>query len=258
MNIIITESQYNDLFEVHTLMESIFEVESLSEFKSELKKLVRKLLIMGVAAASIGGIISNYCDKNGTPPAVKNEVMSELYKEWMPDMDYQSLLRKYSWKLVDDKTVATVYNAVPAQCNKDFGVTANMFHLNLNDVLSHRIIAMERTFMKSLGLKYGDLVKIEGTDGYDGIWQIQDTMNKRFAGQHKIDILVPENIKNGMWNNVKIYKLTNPQLESEYKSQMAPPVSKAESIKQMNQKRAEWKKAKMNKKAKINKKAKKK
>jgi hypothetical protein len=253
MNIIITESQYNDLFEVQMLMESIFEVESLSEFKSELKKLVRKLLLMGVAAASIGGIISNYCDKNGTPPVVKKEVMSDLYKEWMPDFNYGSMLEKYSWKLVDSKTTATVYNAVPAQCNGDFGVTANMFRLNLNDVLSHRIIAMERTFMKKLGINYGDLVKIEGTDGYDGIWQVQDTMNKRFAGQHKIDILVPENVKKGMWDNVRIYKLTNPQLASELKSKMAPPVSKAESIKQMKQKRAEWKKAKMNKKSNKNK-----
>lgn len=248
MNILITESQYNDLFEVNVLMESIFEADSLSEFKDELKKLVRKLLLMGVAAASITGIISNYCDKKGTPPAIKNEVISELQKEWMPNNDYQSLLRQYCWKLVDDKTIATVYNAVPAQCNGDFGVTANMFRLNLNDVLSHRIIAMERTFMKKLGIKYGDLVKIEGTDGYDGVWQVQDTMNKRFEGQHKIDILVPENVKKGMWNNVKIYKLATPQLASEFKSKMAPPVSKSESIKLMKQKKAEWEKAKLNKK----------
>ena len=30
-------------------------------------------------------------------------------------------------------------------------------------------------------------------------------MNKRFAGQHEIDILVPEHIRHGKWSDVKIY-----------------------------------------------------
>lgn len=108
------------------------------------------------------------------------------------------------WKLVSDDTLATVYNAVPAQCNKDVVHTASMFKLNLADVLSQRVIAMERTFMAELGLKYGDVVYVEGTEKWDGPWQIQDTMNKRFAGMHKIDILVPRNIRSGKWNGVKI------------------------------------------------------
>ena len=48
---------------------------------------------------------------------------------------------------------------------------------------------MERTMMNKYGLKYGSIVRIEGTGVYDGEYQIQDTMNKRFAGQEKIDIL---------------------------------------------------------------------
>ena len=108
------------------------------------------------------------------------------------------------WKLVSDDTLATVYNAVPAQCNKDVVHTASMFKLNLADVLSQRVIAMERTFMAELGLKYGDIVYVDGTEKWDGPWQIQDTMNKRFAGMHKIDILVPRNIRAGKWNGVKI------------------------------------------------------
>ena len=69
--------------------------------------------------------------------------------------------------------------------------------------------------MKEFGLKYGDVVKIEGTDKWDGVWQIQDTMNKRFAGQHKIDILVPNNIKLGKWSNVKVYKPATPETEEQ-------------------------------------------
>ena len=46
---------------------------------------------------------------------------------------------------------------------------------------------------------------ISGAGNYDGLWRIEDTMNKRFAGQDKVDLLVPDNVKTGMWNNVKIY-----------------------------------------------------
>ena len=109
------------------------------------------------------------------------------------------------WLLLTDDVTATVYNAVPAQCNKDVKHTASMYTLNLDNVLEDRVIAMERTMMAEYGIKYGDLVKIEGTGSWDGVWQVQDTMNKRFAGQHKIDILVPKNIRHGKWNDVKIY-----------------------------------------------------
>lgn len=224
MKIIITESQLKEVTEVQMIMESIFEVESLSEFKKEVKKLIRRLLLTGVAITTIYSVISNYCDKNNIPENVKQEALATVQEETK---------KEKNWKLVDNNTIATVYNAIPAQCNGDFGHTASMFTLNLDNVLSHRIIAMERTFMAKLGLKYGDIVKIEGTDGYDGVWQIQDTMNKRFKGVHKIDILVPNNIKHGQWENVKLYKLTNPEMKNQYKSKMAGEISEELNKKQM-------------------------
>jgi uncharacterized cupin superfamily protein len=124
------------------------------------------------------------------------------------------------WKLVSDDTLATVYNAIPAQCNKDVVHTASMFKLNLADVLSQRVIAMERTFMAELGLKYGDIVYVDGTEKWDGPWQIQDTMNKRFAGMHKIDILVPRNIRAGKWDGVKISVPADPETAAKAKSIM--------------------------------------
>lgn len=114
--------------------------------------------------------------------------------------------RETVWDLLADDVTATVYNAVPEQCNADFMHTASMFEIDTADVLSHRIIAMERTMMAEYGVRYGDVVRIEGTDVWDGEWQVQDTMNRRFAGMHKIDILVPKNIRHGKWHNVKVFK----------------------------------------------------
>lgn len=236
--IILTESQFHTLIESQVIIESIFEVSSIREFKQEVRKLIRRLLLSGMSVAAIISMINNYCEKHHIPDETKKEVLSavnDIPEETNPMAD---------WKLVDSKTIATVYNAVPAQCNGDFGHTASMFRLNLNDVLSQRVIAMERTYMQKLGLKYGDVVYIEGTGKYDGVWQIQDTMNKRFAGQHKIDILVPNNIKYGQWDNVNLYVLKDKSLTDSYRSEMAPQISEKELRMQVAQKKQEFKNSK--------------
>lgn len=126
------------------------------------------------------------------------------------------------WKLVAEDVVATVYNAVPGQCDSTPNLTASGFKLDLNNVEGHRVIAMERTFRAALGLKYGDVVKIEGCGKYDGVWQIQDVMNKRFAGQHKIDLLVDRSVRLGKWTNVKMYVLNDKSLTDIFKKDMLP------------------------------------
>ncbi len=126
------------------------------------------------------------------------------------------------WVLAASDVVTTVYNAVAGQCDDTPNYTASGFKLNLEDVESHRVIAMERTFMRELGLNYGDIVKIEGVGKYDGIWQIQDTMNKRFAGQHKIDLLVDKSVKLGKWTNVKLYVLADKELTEIFKENLSP------------------------------------
>ena len=233
--VILTESQFNILIESNIIIESIFEVGSIKEFKREIKKFIKKMIIGGMSIAAIYTMINNYCESNNIPDEAKQEVL-EIVDEFKG-----TGVKLSDWQLADSHTIATVYNAIPAQCNGDFGHTASMFRLNLNDVLSQRVIAMERTFMKKLGVKYGDVVYIEGTGKYDGVWQIQDTMNKRFAGQHKIDILVPNNIRYGAWENVNLYVLKDKSLTDQYRSEMAPQISEKELRQQGAQKKQEFK-----------------
>ena len=131
------------------------------------------------------------------------------------------------WKEICNDAIVTVYNANAKQCNADYGRTASMFKLNLDSVGEHRIVAMERTFMAQYGLEYGDVIKIEGTHKglQDGVYQIQDTMNKRFAGQHKIDVLVPDSITTGgTWPGMpaKIYVLNDRNNADNYLALMKP------------------------------------
>ena len=114
------------------------------------------------------------------------------------------------WIEVCSDVTATVYNAVAAQCNADYLHTASMFRIIPERILEQRVLAMERTMMAQYGISYGDTVRVEGTGRWDGEWQVQDTMNKRFAGQHKVDLLVPSHIRHGKWDGVRILRRTRP------------------------------------------------
>jgi len=95
------------------------------------------------------------------------------------------------------KVVATVYNAVPAQTNSDPSHTASMFKLDLSNPYKHKIIAVSRDLLKEYPMH--TKVLIEGTS-YDGIYTVEDKMNKRY--ENRIDILINQDMQIGKWNNV--------------------------------------------------------
>lgn len=224
--IYVTEQQLARLLQVES-SEILCEVFKKDMNMKTIKKIIKKLLLKGVAVGAIVmAIVQSY--KLGYENAVS--MVSAVHKEMTEASQEET---KEQWKLVTDDVIATVYNAEPKQCNADITHTASMFRLNLSDVLSHRIIAMERTMMAKYGLKYGDVVKIEGTGKWDGEWQIQDTMNKKYAGMNKIDILLPKSAGIGMWKNVKLYRLTDPSETEEIKVTMAPQLSKTAAKQQI-------------------------
>ena len=219
--VILTESQIRTLVENQILMESMFK--NVRNF-SDLLKIVKNLAFKGVLTASL---ITNICLYYQLNDAQKEQIqaVAEDATEMVDDTT-NNKESKGPWQLVCGGAIATVYNAVAGQCNPDYGRTASMFRLNLKNPYSHRIIAIERTMMDKYGLEMGDVVYLEGVGKYDGVWQVQDKMNKRFAGQDKIDLLVNGNTKTGKWNNVKIYTLKDKSLTSQYKSELAPQLSK--------------------------------
>ena len=239
MKVILTEGQLRQIIQEEVVEEGLISsLLGLNNTNSIAKKIVIALLAGTITFAAVPRILNMVGQNN---PSVENTDQSGLLGKikslWdnlknkdsqvtdkmKADAQNQADIWKNkfgNWKLVSDDTIATVYNAVPSQCNNDVVHTASMFKLNLGNVLSQRVIAMERTFMKELGLKYGDVVYVEGTEKWDGPWQIQDTMNKRFAGMHKIDILVPRNIRTGKWSGVKISVPADQETKAKAKSIM--------------------------------------
>lgn len=219
--VILTESQIRTLVENQILMESMFK--NVRNF-SDLLKIVKNLAFKGVLTASL---ITNICLYYQLNDAQKEQIQAVAGETTEVVDDTTSSEEDNSpWQLACGGAIATVYNAVAGQCNPDYGRTASMFRLNIKNPYSHRIIAIERTMMDKYGLQMGDVVYLEGVGEYDGVWQVQDKMNKRFAGMDKIDLLVNGDTKTGKWDNVKIYTLKDKSLTSQYKSELAPQLSK--------------------------------
>lgn len=95
---------------------------------------------------------------------------------------------------------ASCYQPVVGQCDSSPLVTASGKIINAGDPFKHRWIVVSRDLKKEL--KWEDSVIVSGTLLYDGIWYVQDVMNKRF--KKKIDFLIGLQNKGRSWKNVKI------------------------------------------------------
>lgn len=226
--IILNESQYQILCEYELLMNEplLLEAKSFSELLKKASQLIKR----GFTIAAILSMVYTYYDLSYDEQNILKQKLEQISNKFKGENGEQSTQNAITlngpvdhdqWKLVSNKTTATVYNPVAAQCNKDTEHTAHMFRLNLRDVEPQRVVAMERTMMKDCGVKYGDVIYIEGAGDCDGVYRVEDTMNKRFAGKHKVDIL-KQNRKYGMWDNVNIYVLKDKSNTNQYTSLMAP------------------------------------
>ena len=95
---------------------------------------------------------------------------------------------------------ATVYNAVPEQTDSTPFLTASGSIINSDCPEVHRWIAVSQDMLKE------ECVEVTGAGNLDGVWQIQDVMNKRY--KRSIDFLVENSRTKGKWLGVKI-KITS-------------------------------------------------
>lgn len=99
---------------------------------------------------------------------------------------------------------ATVYHAVEGQCDDSPLVTASGAKISsAESAYDHRYIAVSRDLLDVF--PYGTMVEISGCGELDGIYEVQDTMAKRYKGY--IDLLINPNMKGGKWEGVRIKKV---------------------------------------------------
>ena len=103
--------------------------------------------------------------------------------------------------LISILVTATIYHADPAQTDADYLTTASNKTINEANPQGHRWIAVSRD-LEQHGFVFGTKVLVEGAGQLDGIWTVEDRMNKRWT--KRIDFLVNKDVKGGKWNKIKI------------------------------------------------------
>ena len=101
---------------------------------------------------------------------------------------------------------ATIYHATPGQTDDTPFTTASNKKINPKNPAGHKWIAVSRDLEK-LGFVFGVKVKVEGAGDLDGIWTIEDRMNKRYT--KRIDFLVNKTRRYGKWSKVKLTIVKN-------------------------------------------------
>jgi 3D (Asp-Asp-Asp) domain-containing protein len=96
---------------------------------------------------------------------------------------------------------ATIYHATPEQTDSTPHITASNKIIDLGNPQKHRWIAVSRD-LEAKGLVFGVKVKVTGAGDLDGIWTVQDRMNRRWLS--RIDFLVNEDMTGGKWENVRV------------------------------------------------------
>jgi hypothetical protein len=102
----------------------------------------------------------------------------------------------------------TIYNPEERQCDADPLITANNSRIDLEKLRRNQIrwMALSRNLLKRWNgaFNYGDTVSLHSGDAtIDGLWVINDNMNKRFRDRG--DLLFHRDSRTtGIWRNVKI------------------------------------------------------
>ena len=101
---------------------------------------------------------------------------------------------------------ATVYHAVPEQCDSDCLVTASGAKIaSAESAYDHKYIAVSRDLLDVF--PYGTKVEVSGCGELDGYWVVQDTMNRRYKGY--IDLLINPDMRGGKWEGVRVRKVNS-------------------------------------------------
>ena len=100
----------------------------------------------------------------------------------------------------------TMYQPVRYQTDSTPNILADGTRIRVHKASDYKFIAVSRNLLKRSGgwLDFGDFVLLKGTDNKDGVYQVRDTMNKRFV--NRIDILESPGVKPYKYEKAKIVK----------------------------------------------------
>ena len=111
-----------------------------------------------------------------------------------------------AWGTLEFDVTVTMYNPVAGQTDSTPNQTADGTIIDIKRASEYRYVALSRDLIARWGgpFEYGDYVIIKGTTGYDGIYQVRDTMASKFI--NRVDILRTEGSKHFRFENATLYR----------------------------------------------------
>jgi hypothetical protein len=130
-----------------------------------------------------------------------NNIIDELYNEinTLKNNGYGEC-----FELQEFDVTVTTYNPTRSQTDSTPNQTADGTIIKPWKATQYRYVALSRDLLSRWGgpFEYGDYVIIEGTDGWDGVYQVRDTMNPKWV--KRVDILTTNSMFK--YTDVKMYK----------------------------------------------------
>ena len=131
----------------------------------------------------------------------KNKQLQSLVRN---NKELKQKLEKYETEGMN--VTVTMYEPVRYQTDSTPNILADGTRIRVHKASEYRFIAVSRNLLKRHGgfLDYGDFILLKGTNHKDGVYQVRDTMNKRFV--NRIDILESPGVPPYMFQEAKIVK----------------------------------------------------
>ena len=137
-------------------------------------------------------LVSSFFVFNGFVWTVIFDNYKEFHKDSVRTMESENerlnaLVEEF--KLEGMEVTVTMYHPVRSQTDSTPNILADGTRIRVHKASEYRFIAVSRNLLKRHGgfLDYGDFIVLKGTGQKDGVYQVKDTMNKRFV--NRIDIL---------------------------------------------------------------------
>ena len=159
-------------------------------------KISHALTVTLLSLALITGYFNNMLDGMRTEIfALQDKLQGEIDKN-----------NHSTWGAMEFAVTITMYNPLSAQTDDTPNQTADGTIIDPKRASEYRYVALSRDLIARWGgpFEYGDYVIIKGTQGYDGIYQVRDTMASKFI--NRVDILRTEGSKQFRFENATLYR----------------------------------------------------
>ena len=138
--------------------------------------------------------------------SLRDEFLNKTEELTLRNTELENLVSEHKLEGMD--VTVTMYHPVSRQTDSTPNILADGTRIKVHKASEYRFIAVSRNLLKRFGgwLDYGDFILLKGTDGKDGVYQVRDTMNKRFV--NRIDILESPGTNPYKFVDAKIQKHT--------------------------------------------------